>query len=146
MVVGSNQDGNAIAGGVLENADDAVGRCAVEAGRGLVHHQYAGAQNQGAGNGDTLAFTTGELRGTVAHTASEAHQVQEVLCHLGTLFHFAVGYGGGEQDVLQGAHAIDQGAALVHVTNQARRRSAISSSPMVSNGWPSHRTLPDVGA
>ncbi|MCY1245758.1 hypothetical protein D9M72_589270 [compost metagenome] len=53
----------------------------------------------------------------MAHPPPQADKVQEVLGHVAALVHFTVRHG-GQQHVLEGAHAVDQRAALVNVADQ----------------------------
>src|SRR6202035_4754819 len=72
-LVGYEDDGIAFFVEAVEEGHDLDAGLGVEVAGGLVGEDDGGVVDQGAGDGDALALTAGELVGLVVHAAFEAH-------------------------------------------------------------------------
>ena len=70
-LVGDEHDGVAFGVEVVEEGHDLVAGLGVEVSGGLVGEDDGGLVDQGAGDGDALALTAGELVGLVHHAGAE---------------------------------------------------------------------------
>ena len=79
-VVGDHEDGLVeIAAGASEHVEDGVGVLGVQVTGGLVGKHDGGMGDEGAGDGDALLLTAGELVGTVVEAAGKAEEASEVV-------------------------------------------------------------------
>lgn len=62
-LVGDDDERGAAGGQVLDDGEDFTHQFGIEGGGGLVEEDDAGTQGDGAGDGDTLLLSTGELAG-----------------------------------------------------------------------------------
>ena len=63
---------------VGKQVEDVISRLFVEVARGLVGKQYRGPVHKGAGNRDSLAFTAGELTGSVVQAVAETKGLEPI--------------------------------------------------------------------
>src|SRR6185369_12166573 len=78
-LVGYDDDGVALGLELVEEGHDFDAGFGVEVASGLVGQDDAGAVDEGAGDGDALALSAGELVGLVVHAAVEVDVVQGFL-------------------------------------------------------------------
>ena len=94
-----------------QQAHDLGGVAGVEVARGLVGEDDGRGVHEGAGDGDALLLTSGELAGEVVHAPVEPEGVRELSKPV--LVHGAAVEEGGQRDVLPGAEDRDQVVELV---------------------------------
>lgn len=108
-VVGDEEEGEAVVGEAAEDVTDFLAEFGVEGGGGFVQEEDPGFHGQGAGNGDALLLTTGELGRAVMGAVGEADPFEELEC-LG----FDLGAGatedvdGGFEEVFEGGPVGEQ--------------------------------------
>ena len=78
-LVGDDEDGVADGMQVIEEGHDLVAGLGVEVPGGLVGEDDGGVIDQGAGDGDALALSAGELVGLVVHARAEADGLEDGL-------------------------------------------------------------------
>src|SRR5687768_11617088 len=75
-LVGDDDDGLALIVQLVEEAEDVLGRAAVEGARRLVGQEDGGVVHHGPGDGDALSLPAGELVGAVVHAIAEVDDLQ----------------------------------------------------------------------
>jgi hypothetical protein len=102
-VVGDEEEGEAVIGEAAEDIADFLAEFGVEGGGGFVEEENLGFHGEGAGDGDALLLTAGELGGAVVGAVGEADPFEEL-----EGFGFDLGAGatedvdGGFEDVFEG--------------------------------------------
>ena len=106
-LVGDDDDGDAQpAVDVLQQGQDGLGGHGVEGAGGLVAEQHLGVAGEGAGDGDALLLTAGELRGVVVGLVGQSDDLEQLL-------HALVGLCAGHAGQLEGVAHI-AGDGLLH--------------------------------
>jgi hypothetical protein len=76
-VVGDEEHGEAVIGEATEDVTDLLAEFGVEGGGGFVEEERARFHGEGAGDGDALLLSAGELGGTVMGAIGEANPGEE---------------------------------------------------------------------
>jgi hypothetical protein len=116
-LVGDEDDG--VAGGVegVKEGHDLDAGLGVEIAGGLVGEDDGGRVDQGAGDGNALALTTGELVGLVVHARLEADVGERLLGALDALGRRSAVVDEGQLDVVEGCGAGQQVEGLEDEAN-----------------------------
>lgn len=129
-VVGDEDEGGAgFVVEVEEEVDDVAAVAAVEVAGGFVGKEQGGAVDEGAGEGDALLLTAGELNGVVVGAVLEADFGEQAACA-------AVGIALAEQ--FQGHHDVFEGGEggdeLEILEDEADVASAKGGAPVFAEG------------
>ena len=119
LVVSDHADGGAVAVQVAQQLHDRFAVFGVQVSGGLVSHQDERIADQGAGHGDTLLLTAGELRGIVAEAMSHADALERVLHFLLALAGASAAIGERQLDVFVDGEIADQVEGLKDEANLA---------------------------
>lgn len=144
--VGDDDGGGVLRGGELgEERHDLSAPGVVEGGCGFVGEHDGGTAHEGPGDGDALAFATGELSGPVVEAVAEPHGVEQLVGLVSVVVGDLAVEVGDEPELLDGGEGGQEVRALEHeadVVPPAGGASPVGSMGEVLSG-DDHKDAPE---